>query len=291
MTTASTATAGTTTSTARRATTGCPAARATTRRSATTESTLSSNADKVDATLYQTGALSKTVDLTTFTEGGSDTLYGGLGADSLHGGGGNDGISGAEALATFYTNPASTPALAWDPASGKFQAFNDGAGLQKIAGHFLNFDAFDAQGVKIDDGADEVYGGDGNDWLVGGTGSDHLWGGLGNDLLDADDNLETHGGANDVADTGQYADADTAFGGDGRDTLIGNAAVDRLIDWSGNYDSFVVPWTSNGGPTIIRSHNPAIVDFLIRLSRSRGADQSRTGLDPALDYGELGLMT
>lgn len=79
------------------------------------------------------------------------------------------------------------------------------------------------------------------------------------------------------------------MGGDGRDTLISNAAADRLIDWSGNYDSFVVPWSSKGGPTIIRSHNPHIVDFLIKLSRSRGADQTRTGTTPALDYGELGL--
>jgi Ca2+-binding RTX toxin-like protein len=256
---------------------------------ATTQTAIASNADKLEATIYQTGTLRKSVDLTPFAEGGDDTVYGGLGDDSLHGGAGDDGMSGAEALAGFYASPGGTPALQWDAVTGKFQAFNDSAPLGKISGHFLNHEAFDAQGQKIDDGADQLFGGDGNDWLTGGTGSDRMFGGQGNDILNADDNLDTNGGANSSADSAAYADADTAFGGGGRDTLIGNTTADRLIDWNGNCNYFVVPFKNNGSPAIVRSHNPHILDFLIRLSRSLGGDESRTGTAPAPDHGELGL--
>ena len=51
------------------------------------------------------------------------------------------------------------------------------------------------------DGNDVLFGDLGNDWLVGGTGRDDMYGGWGNDLLNADDDLTTDGGLNDVPDT------------------------------------------------------------------------------------------
>lgn len=270
-------------------------------------SSIASNAEKLEAALFVAGALRKAVELLPFDLGDDDTIYGGLGGDSLHGGQGNDAISGAEALPDFHANPCRTPVFVWDPVTGDFRDFDDGAPLRRIDGHVLNFEASDAQGLKIDDGDDVLFGADGNDWLVGGTGRDHLYGGQGNDILNADDDLETDGGANETPDASEHADPDTAFGGGGRDTLIGNTAADRLIDWSGEFNSFVVPFPSNGGPTIVRSHNPSIVEFLIRLSWSDGADQTRMGAtapmwsppvpspdggsvgDEGEDYGELGL--
>jgi len=178
--------------------------------------------------------------------------------------------------------------MVWDAATGDFVGFDDANPLTKIGGHLLNFDSTGAGNTHVDDGSDKMWGGDGNDWMVGGTGRDQLFGGFGNDILNADDNLETNGGLNNAADTGAWAEADTAFGGGGRDTLIGNTADDRLIDWSGEYDAFVLPW--NGfGPTVIRAHSPSILAFLIALSRNQGADHARTGSAASADHGELGV--
>jgi Ca2+-binding RTX toxin-like protein len=255
---------------------------------ASTQQALSTNGDKLDWTVNQTGRLAKAVDLAPFELGGNDTIYGGRGDDSLHGGSGNDAMSGAEALEPFYGNPGATPAMVWDAATGDFVGFDDYNPLKKIGGHLLNFESTGAGNTRIDDGSDKMWGGDGNDWMVGGTGRDQLFGGFGNDILNADDNLETNGGLNNAADTGAWAEADTAFGGGGRDTLIGNTADDRLIDWSGEYNAFVLPW-SGFGQTVIRSHSPSILAFLIALSRNQGADHARTGSADSADYGELGV--
>jgi Ca2+-binding RTX toxin-like protein len=53
----------------------------------------------------------------------------------------------------------------------------------------------------LTDSDDIMFGDLGNDWLVGGTGNDNLYGGYGNDLLNVDDDLDTAGGLNNVADS------------------------------------------------------------------------------------------
>ena len=78
------------------------------------------------ATIYETGKLNKTVDLTPFALNpddanssddplfrpsyADDLIYGGLGTDFLHGGSGDDAISGAEALVESYMPNATAPA-------------------------------------------------------------------------------------------------------------------------------------------------------------------------------------
>nr|HQH73949.1 hypothetical protein [bacterium] len=137
-----------------------------------------------------------------------------------------------------------------------------------------------------------LFGGLGNDWLTGGTNRDHLYGGLGDDLLDADDD-----GATRVTDERKddfYAD--TAFGGGGRDVLIANTGADRLLDWVGEFNSFIVPFSPFGGFTITRSPSPNIEEFLYDLAESDGADQTRVSTgSKAADrhgepFGELGLV-
>lgn len=248
--------------------------------------TLSLPGPFISVDVYTAGELFKTVKLSAFNQGGNDIIYGGLGDDFLHGGAGDDGISGAEALATFYTEAPQTNLnpLAYDPTTGKFAAYDANNAMAKIANFFLNFAATDSFG-KINDGRDRLFGDHGNDWLVGGTQTDFLFGGLGDDLINADDNLDTNGGLNNLPDDPQFADADYAFGGDGRDVLIANTGGDRLFDWLGEYNSFLVPFSPFGPPTINRAPSPQILRFLLDLGRANGADFSLT--EP---NGELGLV-
>ncbi len=260
-----------------------------------------------------------------------DIIFGGLGSDFLHGGAGDDAISGAEALSG--ADPASeghiqlydgagnpTGLLRSDFArpnnpggalnfsverEGEFAQYDEFDPLAKILlddggvakEFFLNFVADDG-GTPIvhadasNDGEDVLFGDLGNDWIVGGTGRDTLWGGWGNDLLNADDVLETNGGLNDVPETDVDFE-DRAFGGAGLDVLIANTGGDRLIDWVGEFNSFLVPFAPFGLFTVSRMVPPALFDFLYDLSESQGADPTRasdTGNDAARN-GELGLVT
>ncbi|HZM74531.1 MAG TPA: hypothetical protein VFC19_02330, partial [Candidatus Limnocylindrales bacterium] len=153
-------------------------------------------------------------------------------------------------------------------------------------------------GTAFSDGDDVVFGDLGNDWLVGGTGKDTLWGGWGNDLSNADDKLGTTGsGSTDESPDTHPSYEDRVFGGAGLDVLIGNTGGDRLIDWVGEFNSYIVPFAPFGIATISRQRPPALDEFLYRLSRSQGADPTRaadTGRDVARNGepdGEMGLVT
>lgn len=148
-------------------------------------------------------------------------------------------------------------------------------------------------GAVNDDGKDAIFGDLGNDWLVGGTGRDNLYGGWGNDLLNADDDHGTHDGLNDQPDTHPTYE-DRAYGGAGRDVLIGNTGGDRLIDWVGEYNSYLVPYAPFGQASVSRTLQPFLPEFLYALSFGDGADPTRpVGLDPVRNGepdGELGLV-
>ncbi|HXH88270.1 MAG TPA: hypothetical protein VNI55_06655 [Gaiellaceae bacterium] len=140
----------------------------------------------------------------------------------------------------------------------------------------------------------------GNDWLVGGTNEDHLYGGYGDDLLRADDDLDSTAGtgdprANNVPDPRATAPtfADLAFGGAGRDVLIANTSTDRLYDWAGEFNSYLVPFSPFGEQTITRAGSPSNRAFLYAASKADGADPTRGG-DASRNgepYGEIGLVT
>jgi len=118
-------------------------------------------------------------------------------------------------------------------------------------------------GAKINDGKDRIFGDDGNDWLVGGTQNDRLFGGFGDDLMNLDDNQDTAGGLNNVPDAPQFADRDFAFGGGGLDVLIANTGGDRMFDWGGEFNTYVVPFSAFGEPTVFRNVNPHLRQFLL----------------------------
>ena len=258
-----------------------------------------------------------------------DVIYGGLGGDFLHGGAGDDAASGAEALPSYYSSPYNPGNLLRfsEPESGgragEFAAYDEFGPLSRIlvddtgawttiddvvAREFiLNFTSSDTNSPNethsvdtgfaayLTDGDDVLFGDLGNDWLVGGTGRDHLYGGYGSDLLNVDDELDTNGGANDVPETHPSYE-DTAYGGSGRDVLIANTGGDRLIDWCGEFNSYIVPFAPFGMGTVSRTLQPQIMEYLYMLSQSDGADMTRaadTGADPARNgepEGELGLV-
>jgi Ca2+-binding RTX toxin-like protein len=170
--------------------------------------------------------------------------------------------------------------------------------------YFLNFSATEGPAATQDptnkksDGDDKIFGDLGNDWIVGGSGRDDMYGGFGNDLLNADDDLlgSTGSALNNTPDTSASYE-DRAFGGAGRDVLIANTGGDRLIDWSGEFNSYLVPFSPFGVATVSRMMQPALPEFLYALSASDGADPTRAsdiaGADPARNgepWGELGLV-
>ncbi len=257
----------------------------------------------------------------------NDVIYGGLDADFLHGGAGDDAVSGAEALMTSYAptyaggvvqtdwaHPFNDGRLlGFDTATGMFPLYDandprrkvlltatgglskDGTGLE----FFLNNDPTEGKpyGSLASDGFDVLFGDHGNDWLVGGTGRDTLWGGWGNDLLQADDDLNSYGGRNDGTDTAPSYE-DRVFGGAGLDVMIANTGGDRLIDWGGEFNTYLVPFSPYGEPTVSRTVAPALYDFLYQVSKAQGADQTGsqelaggTADRNGEPFGEIGLVT
>jgi len=259
----------------------------------------------------------------------NDIIYGGLGNDFIHGGAGDDAISGAEALATSWTNnydqngtqvgvtvrsDFSRPynpgnVLGYSPTLTYQAQYNPNDPFTKIllGGQewLLNFNQADGPldgywapvGAmqKPTDGDDVIFGDLGNDWIVGGTGRDTMWGGWGNDYLNADDDMTTAGGANTTTDSSPSYE-DFAYGGAGVDVLLANTGGDRLVDWSGEWNSYLTPFSPFGMATVSRNPSPQLRDLLVALAKSQGADQTLTsvhGGDPARNgepFGELGLV-
>jgi hypothetical protein len=76
--------------------------------------------------------------------------------------------------------------------------------------------------------------------------------------------------------------------------LVANTASDRLIDWTGEFNRYVVPFPGSGAPTVVRAAQPKVVQFLMDLATSDGADGTLGAPgDPRRGepFGELGLVT
>ena len=271
----------------------------------TVQSTVTSNGPHHAAVINVRGTLVKAADLEPFYVGYNDVMYGGLGSDFAHGGEGDDAISGGEALAAFYTtDPLATLALYYlddnplqfgysDPEEFRYYNENDPMRLVTVckAGGTACLPFLTTADATGDDGNDALFGDGGSDWMSGGTGTDHLFGGWGNDLLDVDDDKTTTNNSNSKPDAD--TNADYAFGGAGRDVLIANTKSDRLIDWIGEFNSYLVPFNPFGASTVWRASSPAVRQFLYDLSRADGADQTRAplGARNGEPYGELGLTS
>ncbi|MDK3075585.1 calcium-binding protein [Sedimentitalea sp. JM2-8] len=167
----------------------------------------------------------------------------------------------------------------------------------------LGYDFIDDDAALPTDGDDRIFGDLANDWIGGGTGRDHMWGGRGDDLLNMDDDHDSGQGgthphqpepdALDNTQSDEYqAYADIAYGGAGRDVLILNTGADRAIDWVGEFNSYLVPFSPFGAFHISRTVQPQLPEFLYALSDSDGADvMARTDpggvIQPSVPDAEL----
>jgi len=264
---------------------------------------------------------------------GNDSIHGGAGDDAISGAEAplvaytnNYNQNGAKLNSTLIESDFAHPfnpgnALGYNPTTTKFDLYDANDPLRKILLNndgtpnktntgkewILNFNETEGptdmhwitgqttySGVPTD-GDDYIFADLGNDWAVGGTGRDSMYGGWGDDLLNVDDKLTTNSGLNDGTDTNPSYE-DLAYGGAGRDVLIANTGGDRLIDWTGEFNSYLVPYSPFGEPTVSRTMQPQLEAFLYALSKSQGADQTlaaQYGSDPARNgepFGELGMV-
>ena len=159
-------------------------------------------------------------------QGGDDTLVGNEGPDRLIGGPGNDQINGVEGADTLLGGGGSDALTDFGFERGN--VLKGGAGndvLYARTGSRLEGGGGN-DNLRVDDGANRLFGNAGNDTLIGGFGKDTLKGGGGADDLLARGAREA-GQGGDILD-GQ-AGGDTLTGGTGRDTMKGGTGADSFV--------------------------------------------------------------
>ncbi|MBV8195588.1 MAG: hypothetical protein JOY80_08675, partial [Candidatus Dormibacteraeota bacterium] len=125
-----------------------------------------------------------------------------------------------------------------------------------------------------------IFGDLGNDYLVAGMGRVRVYGGWGFDLIDLRASTVVDNSLNDIPVPNSHGGAGSpdwealAYGGAGQDIYLAGTGGDRLIDWVGNHNSYYVPFSQFGMPTVSRTLMPFLHEFLYALSRSDGADQT-----------------
>lgn len=114
--------------------------------------------------------------------------------------------------------------------------------------------------------------------MWGGPGNDDEFGGYGNDYLDvvprpSDPQIwKTHGSVDHLQGF------DLLYGGFDSDAMQadfqqnGPGIADRLVDWSGTYNAYLV-CNGGGAGTIIRSPDPSTIAYLQAVAEGRGAFQ------------------
>ena len=86
----------------------------------------------------------------------------------------------------------------------------------------------------------------------------------------------------DRIDAGMHDDR--VYGGAGRDVLIGNTGGDRLMDWVGEFNSFLVPFAPFGMATVSRTLQPQLAEFRGGRRCGAGARPSSPGSAPWRRY-------
>ena len=227
-----------------------------------------------------------------FGEGQDDAIVGGYGNDWISGGNGHDGVLGDDSrIYTYRVSSAySGPLYGFAPfAASDLNLFTYSPGkIQQatitVPGELIKAvnltpysleptprEAGDNMTHRPSNSDDIICGGLGNDWIVGGTGKGLAFGRWADDLINMDDDQTTAGGRKNQPDTATSYGG-VAHGGAGRDVLIGNTGGDRLVDWVGEFSSYLVPFLPSGA------------------DRTRAAD---AGIDPLRNgepNGELGMV-
>jgi Ca2+-binding RTX toxin-like protein len=188
------------------------------------------------------------------TFAGPDFLEGYGGADTLWGGAGDDMI-----FAGFSPVQGPPPGQTGVPVGATYLRGEDGNDIIYGAGGFDD--------INGNMGNDLCVGGLGDDWVVGGKDNDQLFGEAGNDLV--------------YGNLGN----DTCVGGDGADIVRGGQDNDLL--WGGGGNDYVSgdrgddTMTGGAGADIFHSFGEAAVDRVTDFSVAQG---DRVQLDPGTQY-------
>ncbi len=155
-------------------------------------------------------------------------------------------------------------------------------------------------------GDDVVWGGDGYDAIWGGKGADRLYGGVSDDAMDVKRAAWQAGLTTPVTDSAWWdlafaaaPDVDTdddestdngddiLYGGRDRDILqadlgdSGPTPGDRLVDWYGSFNLYLVCDSPYGAGRTLRKADPDVMDVMIELADADGVydvfDESSTG--------------
>lgn len=223
-----------------------------------------------------------------------DVLDGGAGDDALAGDQGvdvptaaadlgktNTTLSGNAGFVSELVRPAGTLVRVLtqtQPTVGGNDVLLGGTGFDSVHA------GAGADVVNAGDGDDVVFAGDGNDAVWGGGAHDRLFGGTGDDQLDVKRNVDFPALwtlVAPVADTdGLKATVnglDTAYGGSGHDALQGDMGDsgktpgDRLMDWTGTYNLFLVCGGAYGAGKVLSKADPSTVTFLQNLAAATGS--------------------
>jgi Ca2+-binding RTX toxin-like protein len=179
----------------------------------------------------------------TITGGsGNDSIFGGDGNDSIHGGAGNDSLEGD---------------LGNDTLNGDAGDDNLNGGTEVLG--------------QNNDGADKIFGGAGNDSVIYSFRTDNLY-------VDISDGTKNNDGAPGEGDN-VAADVENVFGGNGNDTIVGNAASNVICGGGGN-DSIE---GGDGNDKLIGSRGNDTVLGQGGINLYSVADRARDDIDVALD--------
>jgi Ca2+-binding RTX toxin-like protein len=222
-------------------------------------------------------------DVINATQGGHDSLLGGLGNDSIDAGSGNDTLIGGEGADSLTggtgTDVASYAgsavgvtvdlALAGPQISAGDASGDTLIGIENLLGSAHGDTLFGnaSANVLTGGGGDDVLSGAaGNDTLIGGSGNDTLSGGADRDT--ADYSASTAGVTVDLTQSGAQVSAGDAsgdvisgveniIGSSHADRLIGDAAANSLSGGSGN-DTLI---GGQGADTLVGGDGRDLVDY------------------------------
>jgi hypothetical protein len=211
----------------------------------------------IDDDIFITGSLFREFHMTQIPTGGNDRMRGGGGGDWMHAGAGNDIANG-------------------------------------------------------DDGNDRLFGNNGDDDMWGGRHHDHLWGGRDSDQMDLHPRVtESDANPNACAQIappdpqewytfafedglgtttcdGNFEDVDYMYGGWGGDAMQANVGDngprigDRLIDWVGVYNLYILCPGTYGEYVSTREFSPTMSTFLHKLAEGDGTYKpGPSGSDPS----------
>jgi Ca2+-binding RTX toxin-like protein len=246
---------------------------------------------------------------------GADELIGQQGDDALHGGDGSDALVGdlGKITTTLETgNNASTPranapfmSTPVRQAGTLFRqvqlfAFGDGNG---VLGADVLLGGAGSDAVHGGAGADLINGNTDDDFLFGGSGGDAMWGGPGNDDEFGGygkDHLDVVPRPTDPASWHTHGSVDhlqgfdLLYGGYDQDAMQadfqenGPGIADRLVDWAGTYNAYMV-CNGGGAGTIIRSLDPSTILYLQDVAQGRGAFQVKSPASSS-GFNETGIV-